>query len=779
MVRAFRGTINLDVKDSVEDWGAFLADRAPEGAPNVLVVLYDDTGCAAWSPYGGRINMPTLQRLADNGLTYSQWHTTALCSPTRSTFLTGRNHHQNGFASISETATGFPGYSSHIPLENAPMATVLRDAGWSTFWVGKNHNVPVDEWTMGASKKNWPLGMGYDRFYGFIGGETNQWYPDLAEDNHYTGQPYGPEEGYHLSKDLADKALGFLRDAKQSEPGKPWYLWFCPGANHAPHHAPKEYIDKYQGVFDDGYEAYREWVLPRMIERRILPEGTELTPINPMREGTYTPGDAVRPWESLSDEEKRLFSRMAEVYAGFSEYTDAQVGRIIDYLEQSGQLENTIVFYCADNGASGEGSPNGSVNENKIFNAYPDRMEDNLPLIDKLGSPDTYNHYPTGWAVAFSTPYRMFKRYCYQGGVCDPLVIHWPAGITARGQVRHQYHHSVDIVPTILECCGVEMPQFVNGAEQTPLPGVSMRYSFDAEPDAPTQKVTQYYEMLGSRGLWHQGWKVVTEHGPLSGSGAFERDTWQLFHTDEDRSEAHDLADQHPDKVEELKALWYAEAGKYDVLPLNSYPMSGPGVLEFFARQYHVAVPKTGTYTYYPGTSEVPEHSAANTHLGSFRILAEVELTDPDAQGVVFAQGSRFGGHAMFIKNRTLIYSYNFLGIGEEQQFTANVPTPGRYLLGIDFTKETVGENREPTGTTKLYIDDQVVAEGPMKTLPMQFSLCGEGLCIGYDGGDAVSRQYTPTFQFTGGEISRVTFDVADESYQDIETRLAALMARD
>jgi arylsulfatase A-like enzyme len=779
MVRAFRGTINLDVKDSVEDWGAFLADRAPEGAPNVLVVLYDDTGCAAWSPYGGRINMPTLQRLADNGLTYSQWHTTALCSPTRSTFLTGRNHHQNGFASISETATGFPGYSSHIPLENAPMATVLRDAGWSTFWVGKNHNVPVDEWTMGASKKNWPLGMGYDRFYGFIGGETNQWYPDLAEDNHYTGQPYGPEEGYHLSKDLADKALGFLRDAKQSEPGKPWYLWFCPGANHAPHHAPKEYIDKYMGVFDDGYEAYREWVLPRMIERGILPEGTELTPINPMREGTYTPGDAVRPWESLSDEEKRLVSRMAEVYAGFSEYTDAQVGRIIDYLEQSGQLENTIVFYCADNGASGEGSPNGSVNENKIFNAYPDRMEDNLPLIDQLGSPDTYNHYPTGWAVAFSTPYRMFKRYCYQGGVCDPLVIHWPAGITARGQVRHQYHHSVDIVPTILECCGVEMPKFVNGAEQTPLPGVSMRYSFDAEPDAPTQKVTQYYEMLGSRGIWHQGWKAVTEHGPMSGSGAFEQDTWQLFHTDQDRSEAHDLADQYPDKVEELKALWYAEAGKYDVLPLNSYPMSGPGVLEFFARQYHVAVPKTGTYTYYPGTSEVPEHSAANTHLGSFRILAEVELNDPDAHGVIFAQGSRFGGHAMFIKNRTLTYSYNFLGIGNEQQFTADVPTPGRYLLGIDFTKETVGENREPTGTTKLYIDDQVVAEGPMKTLPMQFSLCGEGLCIGYDGGDAVSREYTPTFQFTGGGISSVTFDVADETYQDIETRLAALMARD
>ena len=289
---------------------------------------------------------------------------------------------------------------------------------------------------MGSSKKDWPLGLGYDRFYGFIGGETNQWYPDLAEDNHYVEQPYQPEDGYHLSKDLADKALEFIRDTKQSEPDKPWYLWFCPGANHAPHHAPQDFIDKYKGKFDDGYEAYREWVLPRMIERGILPEGTELTPINPMTPGTFSEGDSMRPWDTLNDDEKRLFSRMAEVFAGFSEYTDHQVGRIVDYLEESGQLDNTIIIYAADNGASGEGSPNGSVNENKFFNAWPDTIEDNLPLLDKLGGPDGYNHYPTGWAVGFSTPYRMFKRYSYQGGVCDPLVIHWPAGMEARGEVR-------------------------------------------------------------------------------------------------------------------------------------------------------------------------------------------------------------------------------------------------------------------------------------------------------------------------------------------------------
>lgn len=777
MPRPFRGTINLDIRDSKNDWEAFLANRAPNGSPNVLVVLYDDTGQAAWSPYGGRINMPTMDRLAANGLTYTQWHTTALCSPTRSCFLTGRNHHQNGFSSISESAVGYAGGSSHIPPECAPMATVLRDAGWSTFWIGKNHNVPVDEWTMGSSKKNWPLGMGYDRYYGFIGGETNNWYPDLCEDNHYIDQPYLPEEGYHLSKDLADKALEFIRDSKQTEPDKPWYLWFCPGANHAPHHCPQEYIDKYKGVFDDGYEAYREWVLPRMIERGILPPGTELTPINPMVEGTFFEGDIVRPWDSLNEDEKALFRRMAEVYAGFSEYTDAQVGRIIDYLEESGQLDNTIIFYCADNGASGEGSPNGSVNENNFFNQWPDDMAENLKLLDKLGSPDTYNHYPTGWAVAFSTPYRMFKRYTYQGGIADPMVIHWPAGIQAKGEVRNQYHHCTDIVPTILECCGVEMPQIVNGAQQTPLPGVSMKYSFDA--DGPTQKVTQYYEMFAMRGLWHNGWKVVTERGPFSGMGSPLHDKWELYHTDEDRAEMHNLADQYPDKVEELKALWYAEAGKFNVLPLNTIGIHGEDVVKFFAEQYRIPVPASGQYTYYPGTSEIPGKSAANTHRVSFKILADVVIADPDATGVIFAQGARFGGHTMFLKDRKLWYVYNFQGILPEQIFTSEELEPGEYIFGVDFAKEKFGVHNEAHGTTKLYVNEDIVAEGPMRTMALQFALTGEGLCIGYDSGDPVSREYGYKNAFHGGKIRKVIFDTADDGYLDVEHILAVGMARD
>ncbi|QNE34883.1 arylsulfatase [Leifsonia shinshuensis] len=774
MTGEFNGTIKLDIRDSVPDWTPYLEAAAPEGAPNVLVILYDDTGLAAWSPYGGRIQMPTLDRLAAGGLIYSNWHTVALCSPTRSTFLTGRNHHQNGFATISESAVGFPGYNGHIPLSNASIATVLRDAGWATSWVGKNHNVPVDQISSGSSRKAWPLALGFDRFYGFIGGETNQWYPDLAEDNRYVDQPYLPEDGYHLSKDLADHAIQIIRDVKQSEPGKPFYMWFCPGANHAPHHAPQEYIDKYKGMFDDGYEAYREWVLPRMIERGILPEGTELTPMNPMTPGTFDEGDSVRPWSDLSADEKRLFSRMAEVYAGYSEYTDVQIGRIVDYLEESGQLDNTLIVYAADNGASGEGTPNGEVNENTYFSAYPSSLEQNLAAIDKLGSPDTYNHYPTGWAFAFSTPFRMFKRYSYAGGTADPLIVHWPKGIAARGEVRSQYHHCTDIVPTILEACGVTMPDVVAGAEQTPLPGVAMNYSFDAA-DTPTKKTVQYYEMLGTRGLYHDGWKIVAEHGPVPiGLGKFDQDRWQLFHVAEDRSEAVDLAEQHPDKVEELKALWLEEAKKYDVLPLNDL-----GIADFIKLEYHKPVPADGRFTYYPGTTEVQEASAARTQGVSYKILAEVDFTG-SSEGVIVAQGSRFGGYSLFVKNGELVWVSNFLGIPPDQRLAAPAPTEGRHIVGVDFEKEGHGEHGEALGTATLYIDEEAVASGPQRTQLGRYALTGEGLSVGYDSGDAVTPEYgSVTFPFTGGEIHKVVYDVAGDVYLDLEHEFGARLASD
>ena len=425
----------------------------------------------------------------------------------------------------------------------------------------------------------------------------------------------------------------------------------------------------------------------------------------------------------------------------------------------------------------GEGSPNGSVNEGKYFNAWPDTIEDNLPLLDKLGSPDAYNHYPTGWAVAFSTPFKMFKRYTYQGGICDPLVVSWPAGMKARGEVREQYHHSTDIVPTILDCCGVAAPKTMNGVEQSPLAGVSMRSSFD-EADAPTLKETQYYEMFGMRGVWHKGWKAVTEHGPISGMSNFENDRWQLFHTDEDRAEARDLAEEHPKKIEELVELWFEEAKANNVLPLNDMMVAGKDLEAFLKMEFHVPVPPSGRYTYYPGTTEVPERSAANVHAVSFKALAEVDFIG-ESQGVIFAHGSRFGGHALFVKDGELVYVHNFLGIPPEQRVSGKAPTSGSHVVGVEFTKESVGEHRESHGPLKLYVDDEVVAEEQIRTMTGHFSLCGEGLCIGYDGGDAVSSEYTPKFEFTGGTIAKVVFDIADDAYIDVERQFAAAMARD
>lgn len=770
----FKGTIKLDVRDSVADWGPYTPKRAPEGAPNILIVLYDDTGLAAWSPFGGRIEMPTLQKLADNGLMYSQWHTCALSSPTRSTFLTGRNHHLNGCAAITEAANGFPGQHGRIPPQCATLPKILQDNGWSTFWLGKNHNVPEQDLASGASREEWPLSMGFDRFYGFLGGETSQWYPDLVEDNHYIEPPYGPDEGYHLSKDLADHAIAMIRDQKSANPSKPWFMWFCPGANHAPHQAPQEYIEKYKGKFDDGYDAYRKWVLPRMIEKGILPKDTQLTDFNPLPTNVENSADYVRPWDSLNADEKKLFSRLCEVYAAFSEYTDAQVGRIIDYLKDTDQLDNTIVIYCADNGASGEGTPNGSVNENKFFNGYPDELSENMKLLDELGGPDTYEHFPTGWAASFSTPFKMFKRYAqYGGGTCCPMVISWPKGIKARGEVRNQYHHSVDIVPTLLEICGLEMPKVYRGVEQYPLSGVSMRYTFDAKPDDPTQKHRQYYAMLGTRGIWEDGWKAVALHAPIVGKGHFDQDQWELYNVGADRSESKDLSKENPEKLQALIKAWFEEADKNFVLPLDDR-----GALEVLGLERPSEEPPRDRYIYYPDTAPVPEGVAANIRGRSFKMLADVEITDPKCEGVIFEMGSRFGGHVMFIKDQKLYYVYNFLGIKPEQEFVSKPLAPGKYTFGVEFTREKAGQYQESLGTTKLYVNGTVVAEGPMRTQTGKFGL-GGGQRVGYHSGDAVSGKYTAPGKFHGGEVLGVGITTEKTSYSDLNQEAQRAFMRD
>ena len=643
MGEPFRGAVNIDIKDSVPDWGPYTQPMAPDGAPNILYIVLDDVGFSAIEPFGGLIETPNIKRIVDAGLTYTSFHTTALCSPTRSCLLTGRNHTTNGMACITEATSGFPNANGHIPLENANIAEVLGERGWNTYIVGKWHLCAEDEMNLASSKRQWPLGRGFERYYGFLGGETNQWYPDLIHDNHPVAPPTTPAEGYHLSVDITDKAIEFVQDAKAIAPEKPFFLYYCPGAAHAPHHVPREWADRYKGVFDMGYEAYREGVFARQKETGLLPDSAELSPINPLADETSHDGkpwskfDVVRPWESLSEDERKLFRRMAEVYAGFLSHFDHQLGRLLDYLKDSGQLENTIVVLVSDNGASGEGGPNGSVNENKFFNGIPDTIEENLKLLDELGSTKTYNHYPTGWAWAFNTPFKMWKRYAnFEGGTADPLIVSWPAKIKDVGTFRRQYTHAVDIVPTLLEAVGVEMPDVVNGYTQHPIEGISFGYSFD-DADATSKKETQFYSMLGTRAIWHKGWKAATAVPAAPESwGDFHQQKWELFHTDADPSECSDLAAEHPEKLQELIALWWTEAGRLQALPLESR-----GAIEILGTERPQLTKPKSQYIYFPGGAEIPESVAPNIRNRSYTIGVEVEIDDPaTAGGVLISQGS-------------------------------------------------------------------------------------------------------------------------------------------
>ncbi|NUV63682.1 arylsulfatase [Streptomyces sp. CAI-85] len=786
MSDTFRGVINLDVRDSVPDWTPYQQAKAPAGSPNIVYIVLDDVGFGALSCYGGPIETPNIDRIAANGLRYSQWHTTALCSPTRSALLTGRNHTTNGMACISEAAIGFPSANGHIPSECATLAEVLVERGYSTALVGKWHLCPEDEMNLASTRRNWPTGRGFERFYGFLGAETSQWHPDLVHDQHPVEQPATPEEGYHFGVDITDKALQYIDDVKAIAPERPVLLYYAPGCAHAPHQAPPEWIDRYRGRFDAGYEAMREEILARQKELGLVPQNTELPPLNPIgtpetRSGPdgepFPPLDFTRPWAELSADEQRLFSRMAEVYAGFLSHCDDQIGRLLAYLEEIEQLDNTIFVVVSDNGASGEGGPNGSVNENKFFNNVADDLAENLAMIDKLGGLETYGHYPNGWAMAFNTPFKMWKRYSFNGGTCDPCVISWPAGIAARGEVRDQYHHAIDIVPTLLDCLGLELPATVKGAPQIPLQGVSMRYSFDSAA-LPSAKSTQFYSMLGTRGIWHQGWKAVTTHPAISGWSNFQRDTWELYHTDTDRSELHDLAGQEPERLQELIGLWFHEAGVN-----GAFPLDDRSALEILSTPRPELTPARNRYVYRPGGSEVPEAVAVNIRNRSYAIGALVDLPGgPAAAGVLFAHGGRFGGHALYVKDGRLTYVYNFLG-SEEQRITATeeLPTGDQVILAASFDKDGEVSPGVATGVLSLYHGDRKVGEGRIRTQPGRFTLAGEGLNVGRDGGDAVTSDYPgpAPHAFTGGTLHRVAVDVSGDPYVDLEREAEAMLARE
>jgi arylsulfatase A-like enzyme len=785
MSKRFRGVINVDIRDSVPDWSPFEAPMAPDAAPNVLYIVLDDVGFSAISSYGGPIETPNLDRIVAEGLRYTQMHTTALCSPTRSCLLTGRNHTRNSMACITEAAIGFPNASGVIPPENGQIQEILGASGWNTYMVGKWHLCPDAEMNLASTRRNWPTGRGFERFYGFLGAETNQWYPDLVYDSHPVDPPGLPEDGYHLTSDLTDKAIEFIKDAKVIAPEKPFFLYYAPGACHAPHHAPKEWIDKFKGRFDIGYEAAREQTLARQKELGIVPADTELPPINPIgtpdaRKGPdgepFPALDYTRPWDSLSADEQRLFARMAEVYAGFLAHADDQIGRLLDYLEETGQRENTLVLVISDNGASGEGGPDGSVNEMKFANGIPDSIEENLALLDELGGPRTYNHYPTGWAMAFNTPFKMWKRYEFNGGTCDPCIVSWPSGIKARGEIRDQYHHAIDLVPTILDVLGVESPQTLGGHVQSDFDGVSMRYSFDAA-GVPSSRSTQFYSMLGSRAIWHDGWKAVTTHPTISGWGNFGKDTWELYHTDVDRSELHDLAAEEPERLQDLISLWYAEAGAN-----GAFPLDDRSALEIMLTPRPVLSPARNRYVYYPRVAEVPESQAVNVRNRAYAIGALVDIPASGAEGVLFAHGSRFGGHALYVKDSRLHYVYNWVGIVEQKVVsTEDVPVGDRLILSAAFEKDGEDPPGVATGILSLYHGDEKVGEGRIRTQPGKFMIAGEGLCIGRDGGEPVTSDYPGAYphEFTGGTINRVAVDVSGEPYVDLEREAVAMMARE
>jgi arylsulfatase len=785
MAGQFKGTVNVDIRDSVPDWEPFEAPKAPASAPNVVYVVLDDVGYSAMSCYGGPIQTPNIDRVAADGVRYTQWHTTALCSPTRSCLLTGRNHTRNSMACITEAAVGFPNASGTIPPENGMLSEILSERGWNTYMVGKWHLCPDDEMNVASTRRNWPSGRGFERWYGFLGAETNQWYPDLVHDNHPVDQPASPEDGYHFSVDITDKAIEFIKDSKVIAPEKPFFLYYAPGAAHAPHHAPKEWADRYAGQFDMGYEAMREETLARQKELGIVPADTELPPINPIGttetrtgpDGIPFPAmDVTKPWDSLSAEEQRLFSRMAEVYAGFLSHADDQIGRLLGYLEEIGERENTLVFVVSDNGASGEGGPNGSVNEMKFVNGLPDNIEDNLRMLDDLGGPKTYNHYPNGWAMAFNTPFKMWKRYEFNGGTADPCIVSWPAGLPARGELRDQYHHAVDLVPTVLDVLELEPPERIKGHVQVPFDGVSMRASFD-DAEAPTNRRTQFYSMLGSRGIWHDGWKAITTHPTLSGWSHFNDDEWELYHTDVDRGELHNLAAEHPEKVRELVNLWFAEAGAN-----GAFPLDDRSALEIILTPRPLLSPPRDRYVYYPDTAEVPESQSVNIRSRSFVIGALVDIPHGKAEGVLFAQGSRFGGHALYVKDNRLHYVNNFVGLTEQKvEATKDLPTGDSQILSASFEKDGEDPPHVATGILSLYYGDTKVGEGRINTQPGKFSLAGEGLTVGRDGGEAVSPDYPGArpWAFTGGTIHRVAVDVSGEPYLNLEREAQAMMMRE
>jgi arylsulfatase len=771
----FPGTVGRTAEESTPAWPRPV--RAVPGTPNVLMVVLDDTGFGHLGCYGSPIETPNFDALGAAGLRYNNMHTTALCSPSRSCILTGRNHHSNGMACVTEFATGYPGYNGVVPFENGFLSEMLLAHGYNTFMVGKWHLTPSNHETAAGPYDRWPLARGFERFYGFLGGDTSQWYPDLVYDNHQVEPPGRPEDGYHLTADLVDRSIQFIADSRQVDPDKPFYLHLCFGATHAPHHVPREWADRYAGMFDDGWDAYRERVFARQKELGIVPADAELSRHDP----------DVPDWDAQPPEARRLYSRMMEVFAGFLSHTDHHLGRLLDYLREQGQLDNTIVMVISDNGASAEGGPTGTTNEAQFFNNAQEPIEDSLEVIDEIGGPQHFNHYPWGWTWAGNTPFRRWKRETYRGGTSDPFIVSWPRGISKRGEVRTQYAHIIDMVPTVLDLLGLEPPATIRGVTQSPLQGVSLVPTL-ADAGAESSHRTQYFEMLGHRSIYHDGWRAVcpwpgpsfTEAGvgfgqPISAEtlSRLDAEGWELYHVAKDFAETRDVAAEHRDRLIALIGLWYAEAGKYGVLPLD-----GSGVDRLLVEKPLVARPRD-RYVYRPNTQSIPFNAGPRVLNRPHSITASVELPEDGAEGVLLCQGTAAGGYSFYVKDQRLHYVHNYVGRGLHAVSTTEALTPGAHELRFEFEPTgppDMAQGRGAPGRLQLYVDQELVAEAeaPVTT---PFILNPGALTCGANPGSPVTPDYTSPFRFTG-TLHSVVVDVSGELIVDTESEMRAAMAR-
>ena len=727
--------------------------RAPAKAPNVLIVLIDDMGFGQSSAFGGPIHMPTVERLANNGLRYNEFHTTALCSPTRTALLSGRNHHTNNMGSITETATAFPGQTGQRPNSVAPLAEMLRLNGYSTAAFGKSHETAAWEVSPSGPTDRWPTRSGFDKFYGFIGGETNQWAPLLYDGMIQVEPSHDPN--YNFMTDMTNQAIDWMQYQKSLTPDKPFFIYFAPGATHAPHHVPKEWIAKYKGKFDQGWDKLREETLARQIKLGVVPAGTKLAP----------KPEAIKDWATLSADEKKLFARQMEVFAGFGEYADTEAGRLIQAIEATGQLDNTLVFYIVgDNGASAEGGMNGLFNEYTYFNGVQETVPDILKHYDELGGPTTYPHYAAGWAVAGDTPFTWTKQVASSyGGTRNGMAIHWPKGIAAKGQVRSQWHHVIDIAPTILEAAGLPEPKSVNGTPQTPIEGVSLAYTF-ADAKAPSRHKTQYFEIFGNRAIYNDGWLAGTVHRAAWESKVrrpLAEDIWELYDTRGDFSLANDLAAKNPGKLKEMQALFLKEAVKYSVLPLDDR-LYERFVAALVGRPDLMA--GRTSLTVYNGMIGMTENVFINLKSKSHTITADVEIPKKGANGVILAQAGRFGGWSFYLKDGKPTYTYNWLGLQRYMVAAQQAVPAGKATLRFDFAYDGGGPGKGGVGT--LLVNGKKVAEGRIdKTQCCAFS-ADEGADVGADEGTPVTEAYKVPFKFTG-KIAKVTIELKEMKKAD------------